>query len=343
MTTATDGGVTVGHALGLTVLTVFLSAVLLVMFFLYAWAEGSGWVHWSKPASTIVLVGMGWTAASVAAFAVGVAAIRAAWKVDGPGVIGAVILGVVALLALVVPAYIASVVIWSHAPVAFHPGRANYPLVDAACRGDTQAVKTHLRAGLSATYQYQDGELQGDALARHWQCLNPDAAFNFELVDALIAAGSTLNPLERFSYDAPLHRVLERVRAADRTAALKFLVERGASTETLSANQASALTFAARNGDAESVRTLLALGARVDSEQLARTYREMRFCGEPEEGAVAVPEKMKPYLDVVAAVFQAGATVTWDELYRLDLMCGQQEHLIGQYIRTQYPSSVLRP
>lgn len=345
MATETDGGAESGSVFGLTVLTVFLSGLLLVSFFLYAWAQGSNWVQWSRPTTTVVLQGVGWTAASVVVIAVGVAAIRAAWnvwKVDGPGIFAAVLLGLMALVSLIVPAYIAAFVVWTHAPNAFSQGRTNYPLHDAACRGDTESVKKHLRTGLSASYQYRDGGMEGDALARHFQCMNSDAAFNFELVGTLISAGSKVDGHDR-AYSPPLHRVIEKIRPSDRAAALTYLVQRGAYIETHSGNEVTPLVFAAMKGDAESVRTLLALGARVDSTQLARIYREMRFCGTAEEGAFVVPEKMKPYVDIVDALFQAGATVTWDDLYRAGLSCGREEHLIGQYIRTQYPSRVLHP
>lgn len=339
MTTDVDRTDPVGRAVGFTFLTGVLGVVLLVAIAIQALAHGGSMITVSQPPVVVAAIGVGWVAACLVVAATAVTAIRAAWKVEGAAIVFAVVLGIVAALVLTFALLVAAVTLWTFPPAVFDPDRKHYPLFEAACRGDADGVRKQLRAGLSARHQFKVGT-QGDALARYLECLGSNSAFNYDLVDTLIAAGSALSPLDH-PYRPPLHAVIERVRPEDRAAALKYFVQRGASTETRSYSQETALLYAARKQDADSVRMLVSLGATVDSAQLARIYLEPSVCGTPGTEREPTPTKVQPYLDIVDAVFQAGATITSDDLDRAGRRCEGQEHLIAHHIRTRYASRVL--
>lgn len=339
MTTDVDRTGPMGRAIGFTLLSGVLGVVLLVAIVIQALAHGGGMIAVSQPPVVVAAIGVGWVSACLVVAATAGTAIRSAWKVEGVGVALAVVLGIVAAIVLTFALLVAAVTLWTVPPAVFDADRKHYPLFEAACRGDTDGVRKHLRAGLSARHRVKVGA-QGDALARYLECLGSSAAFNYDLVDSLIAAGSVLTPLDR-PYHPPLHAVIDRVRPEDRAAALKYFVQRGASTETRSYSQETALLVAARKQDVDSVRMLVSLGATVDSAQLARIYLEPSVCGTPGAEREPTPAKAQPYLDIVDAVFQAGATVTSDDLDRAGRRCEGQEHLVVHHIKTRYPARVM--
>ena len=125
------------------------------------------------------------------------------------------------------------------------------PLVEAARRADTDAVRTLLDGGADASAPEADG-----TTALHWAA----RLDSVELADLLIAGGADVSAANAFGVP-PL-----RLAAVNGSAAmLERLLEAGADSDTASAAGESVLMIAARTGRVEAIEALLAHGANIDA------------------------------------------------------------------------------
>jgi ankyrin repeat protein len=124
-------------------------------------------------------------------------------------------------------------------------------VADAAMRGDADAVRTLLRDGADVN------AAQGDGMtALHWASLNGDLA----IVNVLLPAGATTEPLTRVGRYTPLHLASSRGHGA----VIARLLEAGAKATTPTATGVQAIHLAAQSGTADGIRALLDRGAEVN-------------------------------------------------------------------------------
>lgn len=129
---------------------------------------------------------------------------------------------------------------------------AESPVADAAERGDAEEVRALLRQGADANAPQADG-----LTALHWAALNDDV----EIIEVLVYAGATLEPLTRVGAYTPLHLAARQGRAD----AVAALLEAGARPDRLTDTGVAALHFAAEANSAEAIEALLRAGADVDA------------------------------------------------------------------------------
>ena len=129
---------------------------------------------------------------------------------------------------------------------------AESPVADAAQANDTEQVRTLLRQGADANAAQSDG-----LTALHWAALNGNA----QMVDLLLYAGATVEPLTRVGGYTPLHLAARSGHAG----VVEKLLAGGAEVDAWTTTGVTALHFAAAGDFHESVRLLAAAGADVNA------------------------------------------------------------------------------
>lgn len=168
--------------------------------------------------------------------------------------------------------------------LAKHPNRQIYSLYSAACKADKDAVKRALANGVSPTKRWTDispGD-GGDAVAAYFKCYKNGQTFDQDLVEILLAAGSSLTSRPEGYGTPPLEVVLIYAPQEDRVRAAKYLVGKGLSPNGGSNSPGRPLAIAAGRGDLETARALLSLGASIDVPNLAGSLftGDKRFCSD---------------------------------------------------------------
>ena len=126
------------------------------------------------------------------------------------------------------------------------------PVADAAQRGDIATVRTLLRDGADVS------AAQGDGMtALHWSALNGQ----LEIMNVLLYAGATTEPLTRVGRYTPLHLASSRGHAA----AVSRLLEAGSKPGALTETGVQPLHLAAQAGNGSAVKALLDRGAEVNA------------------------------------------------------------------------------
>ncbi len=133
------------------------------------------------------------------------------------------------------------------------PALANPPLVDAARRGDHDAVRTLLTTGGDVNAREADG-----ATALHWAVLADDG----ESVRLLLRAGAQVNAANRYGVTP-----LEVAATTGDLAIVEALLARGADANATLPEGETVLMSAARTGNAEAVRLLLDYGADASARE----------------------------------------------------------------------------
>ena len=130
------------------------------------------------------------------------------------------------------------------------------PLVEAARRGDTDAVISLLDRGADVN------AAQGDGMtALHWAAKRG----SLEMAEVLLSSGARVDEVTRIGQHSPLHLASSGGHAP----VVRRLLEAGADANAGTATGATALHFAAGSGSAESVDALVAHGATVDAREAA--------------------------------------------------------------------------
>ena len=126
------------------------------------------------------------------------------------------------------------------------------PVADAAMRGDVEAVKELIRRGADVN------AAQGDGMtALHWA----GAVDNAEMVAVLVRAGAKLETGTRIGNFTPLH-----VAAREGSeAAVRALIQAGASASAASTTGVTPLHEAALGGNVNVVGQLISAGADVNA------------------------------------------------------------------------------
>ena len=129
---------------------------------------------------------------------------------------------------------------------------ADAVVADAAMRGDREAVRTLLRDGADVN------AAQGDGMtALHWSALNGD----LEMINVLLPAGASADPLTRVGRYTPLHLASSRGHGA----VVGRLLDAGSKPAAVTATGVQAIHLAAQAGDPAAVRALVGRGADVNA------------------------------------------------------------------------------
>lgn len=126
------------------------------------------------------------------------------------------------------------------------------PVANAAQANDAAQVRTLLQGGADVNAPQPDG-----LTALHWAALNDSQ----EIVDVLLYAGASLEPLTRVGGYTPLHLAARSGHAS----IVRLLLERGAEVDPWTSTGVTALHFAAQANDAESIRALVTHGADINA------------------------------------------------------------------------------
>jgi ankyrin repeat protein len=136
-------------------------------------------------------------------------------------------------------------------------------LKDAVKRGDTDAVRTLLRAGVDANAADPDG-----TTPLHWAAL----AENLEIANLLLTAGAKPAATSRYNI-TPLALAAE----AGNAAIVDRLLEAGVDPNSTSEEDQTALMSAALNGKPEAMRALLRKGAKVNAAEAFKGQTALMF------------------------------------------------------------------
>lgn len=106
--------------------------------------------------------------------------------------------GASAILAILSLVFAVSAALWTVTGAlrfAKHPNYQIYGLYVAACKGDKEAVKRELARGVSPSMRWADTSPGdgGDAVAAYFKCYRTGQPFDQDLVEILLAAGSSLS------------------------------------------------------------------------------------------------------------------------------------------------------
>ncbi len=126
------------------------------------------------------------------------------------------------------------------------------PVLDAAKRGDVEALKAELRSGADVNAAQGDG-----FTALHWAAKNG----NREVAELLIFAGADIRATTRLGSHMPLHVAA----AAGQAEVAEILLTAGAPVAVATETGARAIHFAAASGDPATVTVLAGHGADVDA------------------------------------------------------------------------------
>lgn len=177
---------------------------------------------------------------------------------------------------------------------------ADSQVVDAAQRGDLEAVRALLRQGADVNAAQADG-----MTALHWAAQHG----NVPMIQVLLYAGANREAATRLGGYTPLHLASQ----GGRSAAVRGLLEGGSKVGTLTFTGASAIHFAAQAGDVDAIRSLLRHGADVNARDAHADRTPLMF-------AVAGNrvEAIKALLDAGADVSAATEVVDYAERARAD-------------------------
>lgn len=167
------------------------------------------------------------------------------------------------------------------AAVNLSAGARDLPLVEAAKRGDTAAVRALLRDRPDVNAPDVDG-----TTALHWAAERD----NVDAVTLLVRAGADVKIANRYGV-TPLF-----VACTNGSAALiDTLLQAGADPNTASSAGETALMTAARTGKAEAVKLLIAHGAKVDAKEQLRSQTAIMWAA-----AENHPDVVKTLIEVGA-------------------------------------------
>jgi ankyrin repeat protein len=137
-------------------------------------------------------------------------------------------------------------------------------VVDAAMRGDRDAVRSLLKQGADVN------AAQGDGMtALHWAAMKNDV----EMATMLLYAGANVKASSRLGAYTPLYLAAKNGNAAMVTA----LIDGGADVKAATGNGTTPLMVAAASGSAEAVKVLLDKGAEVDAKEKAKGETALMF------------------------------------------------------------------
>ena len=135
---------------------------------------------------------------------------------------------------------------------SFEPPQAQAQVASAAEKDDLVAVRALLKSGADVN------AAQGDGMtALHWASLNGDV----KMVDVLLTAGATVEPLTRVGRYTPLHLASSRGHAD----AVARLLAAGSKPGAVTSTGVQPLHLAAQAGNADAVSALIAKGANVNA------------------------------------------------------------------------------
>lgn len=171
-------------------------------------------------------------------------------------------------------------------------GGAVLPVVDAAGRGDTDAVRVLLRSGADVNMAQGDG-----MTALHWAAERGDAG----LAEVLVYAGANVEAGTRIGRYTSLHMAARQGHAD----VAIVLLEAGSDPAAVTSNSGvTPLHLAAASGDAETVVVLLQAGADANVAESAWGQTPLIFAA-----AAGRTEAIQALLDAGADPAQAATTV----------------------------------
>lgn len=151
---------------------------------------------------------------------------------------------------------------------------ADFPLVEAAKRGDGTAVQSLLQKRVDVNETEPDG-----TAALHWAVHSESV----EIADMLIRAGATVQTANRFGATP-----VWLAAASGNAAMLDVLLEAGADAHAANPHGETPLLAAARSGKPDAVRVLLDRGAQVNAKESWRGQTALMWAAA--EGHVSVVE-----------------------------------------------------
>lgn len=271
----------------------------------------------------LVFVGIAWIA---------IAALRALPNNSG-AVVAAPVSTILAGLSLVFAIVASSWTVYGAIVWAKHPNRQIYSLYSAACKADKEAVQRALANGASPTKRWTDispGD-GGDAVAAYFKCYKKGQPFDQDLVEILLAAGSSLTSRPVGYGTPPLEVVLISAPREDRIPAAKYLVGKGLSPNGGSNAAGRPLAIAAGRGDLETTKALLLLGARTDLPHLADELftADKRFCSDSvQRGPDGARFDVREHLAVAELLTEHGLKITQEALQAGRAFCRGAENVM---------------
>jgi ankyrin repeat protein len=145
-----------------------------------------------------------------------------------------------------------------------HASTSSVPVVDAAMRGDRDAVRRMLKDGADVNSAEGDG-----MTALHWAAMKGDVP----LAEMLLYAGANVKATTRLGGYTPM-LLAARAGDADMIAALAKV---GADVHATTATGVTAVMLAAASGRADAVRVLVEKGADVNAKERALQQTALMF------------------------------------------------------------------
>lgn len=331
----TEGSSSAFNAVALAVLAAGLSiACLLSLAMGLLGAHGAG-SNWSRPWHE----GLGKSLAALAVLcliaAVSIASLRAAWRTEGhlfSTVFTVLVAGLSAVFSLGALCFVGYVAVGSIF-MPEHPNRTLFALHDAACKADKEAVRRALARGVSATARWTDTSPGdgGDALAAYFKCYKYEQAFDQELVEMLVSAGSSLTSRPDV-YPGPVEVVVSMAPQSDQVRAVTYLVGKGLSTNGGKTSSGRPLAIAVARGNTELLKALLVLGATTDSTYLANHLftGDRRFCSDwKKQPGVDATYDDASQLAAADLLLEHGLKITPEALEKGRVLCsGAQNRMV---------------
>lgn len=331
---------------GLAISLGLLSAGLSVMFVAYLFmgvvlSWGGRGPDWSVSFGRALLGLFASLAPCVCIAGLSIAALRATGR---PGAIAPGFAGFLAIPSLIFSILVGGLYAWVFVAGAKNPNRALYPLHDAACKADLDAVRIQLKRGVSATKEFYVGSASDgrDALGSYFHCFR-DVPFDRLLVDELLRAGADINGGQRRARYTALESVVLNARPPERIEIVKYLVAKGASPNA-SSIYGSALETAVNQADVAMTRTLIQLGAPIDSLKLAARLglTDPRVCEVTVVGGRTMPVlDLKSKLETIDFLFEQGFLITREGLAQAKRQCPHVDHPIVFHIESKHRDRIV--
>src|SRR5688572_9556776 len=145
-----------------------------------------------------------------------------------------------------------------------HASTSSVPVVDAAMRGDRDAVRRMLKDGADVN------SAQGDGMtALHWAAMKGDVP----LADMLLYAGANVKATTRLGGYTPMLLAAK----AGHAPMITTLVNAGADVKGTTATGVTGVMLAAASGNAAAVTALVVRGADVDAKEHAMQQTALMF------------------------------------------------------------------